>query len=841
MRQDDSRAHDAQYEWLQTPAGDRIIPAINARHFTNRANAQAALREHFGNDLHGEDRLFVVIGSDSGQLIRFVQEHNVRSRGTRWIFIEPEIVHNLLQDNPDVTRHLDDYVRLITPDRWEEEAGLLQLVEYFKVEGVKLRLSLGAIDDTTPDYAQIASQIDADLLAKQFQFNITFNPGSFLRPQILCAPTFEADVGCLRGRLPQTTAVVIAGGPSLDKQIDWLTANRDLVLVIAVSRVSRRLQQAGVTPDILVTVDPTDLSLAVSTEMFDFPSPPLLITSNHPYPPLLNRWPGKTLHAGNRIPWDEPALNPTRAFENAGPTVTHVAARLAAFMGSDRVVFLGLDLCHSPEGQTHASGSSEAEAGPLMDFSAIPVTTNTGGRAWTSPDYYSGIGAMSHIAAEAQGVEFINPAEHGAAIEGVGHCTLAEVPLPLTALDKSVLADVMRGKQPDERREDLETLLSTFESMASDLEKVGNLGQLGLESNRAYFNLTHPERQKRHKRRMAAIDRLLRAHYPNAFGLVQRGATRAILRSDLPHDFFDLDEHQAETLANRYYGAISQEARRLIKPIEQASEWARTRLMELAPQPDTGTIIERYLEFDEPERALWLERHHDLPGDATRPANELYDQRIQALLEKNDRRNMDKRSPQAAIRQIERLYSHKEQDALERLARSIDARDKTDGGNPYSAYATGLLEEEKGNLAEAAETYITGLNNASPEQDTLLIERILLRLARVYMEGDQSENAVDPLEMAAKINPTHWRLVARLALLQNDAERGIDALGNHLKFFPGDIERIKQMVRLFVALEITDGIDFCEQYLSYCTPADRVELESFLAEARQTLGARDSG
>ncbi len=836
---------ESSREWLQTQHGDWILPSINARHFgsprnaaedPSKSHAQKVLAEHFGGRLHQEDRLYIIIGSDSGQLLRFIREHAPTPRGSRWLVIEPEGVLQTLQQNPALGTYCDDYVQLVAFDEWRERANLLQLSAYFRIDGVRLERSLGALDNTDPDYVEHTARLDAHLTAERFRTIAQINAAPFIEPNILSAPNFHGGVDSFEKIFAGKTAVIVAGGPSLDDQINWLIEHRNALFVIAVSRVSGRLQAVGLKPDIVVTVDPFPISLIVSRQIFDFSDETILFTGSHPYPELTNRWPHTIFCVGQLVPWADQTVNDHRSIPSLGPTVTHTAAQLAVFMGFREIVFFGLDLCHAPDGRTHAAGSSEAEAGPIMDFSAIPVTTNKGESTWTTPDYFAGIQAMAEIAGLYKSVRFVNPGPNAATINHVEFEPLRNITVPPGNFDRFPLDRIRLNTNREVRATHLKALAESMEAITEDMRKVTNLAQLGLESNQAYFNLTHPARQKRHKRRMQAIDRLFEGRYRQAARLAQRAAKRAILQTALPHDFFELDRQQAENLASRYYDAIREEARRLVGPLELARNRIDTRLMELRDDVDSEEIASRYLEFEEPERIGWLEANRETTsGPQAKRARLAYASSIENLLEKDRERHRRKRSPRASLRQIERHFTSQKPKALASLASSLEYHKEADVARPYARYADGLLNELSDDLLVAAENHAKVVEHADPQQDAVLLEHALLRMSHINLEAGQSENALAILQTAATLNPTHWRLVARLALLENEAETGITALTRHLEHFPSDVGRIKQMIRLFVALQIPDGIDFCEQYLPYCSPTGRSELREFLDQARATL------
>lgn len=835
-------------EWLQTQQGDWILPSINARHFGTQQTsspargAQGVLEQHFGNSLHQEDRLYILIGSDSGQLLRYIREHAPLPRGARWLVVEPEHVMKTLQRNPEIDTYCDEFVQLVSFDNWESRAKLLQLPSYFRIDGVVLVRSLGALDGTDPEYIKLTAFFDAHLTAERFRTTLQIDIAPFIEPQILSAPNYHGTIDPFMNIFKGKQAVIIAGGPSLDDQIDWLTEHQDALFLIAVSRISYRLVESGITPDLVVTVDPHPVSLTVSRAMFEFPEKTVLVTGTHPYPGIANRWPHALFCAGPIVPWHDEALSSGSTIRMSGPTVTHMAAQLAAFMGFSEIVFCGLDLCHSKDGQTHASGSSEASLGPLMDFSALPVTTNRGESSWTTPDFYAGIDAMSEIAKRIATVRFINPSPNAAFIEHVQHQPIESITVPREPFDRAPLDQILNATTPSIREGQLHALEISLAEVEEELEKVANLAQLGLESNRAYFNVTHPARQKRHKRRMQAIDQLFKRKFHRSARLAQRAATRAIALTDLPHDFFAIDQGKAERLANQYYAAIEEQARRLSAPIRLARARVATRLLELSREVSREEIAYRYLEHGEPERIRWLDANlHGPEGPYAEKSRAEYDRWIDTLLNENQTKQSRERSPRASLRQIERLFSNRNTNALKALADSLDRHQETETARPYARYAHGLSRELDGELVEAAEAHARVIAEADTERDTVLLEHALLRMAHINLEAREPTSALTALQTAAALNPSHWRFVARLALLENDAETGITALIHHLEQFPSDIERIKQLVRLFVALEVPEGIPFCEQYLPYCPPAARNALNMFLEDARQALGPPSNG
>ncbi|OZA81019.1 MAG: hypothetical protein B7X64_03555 [Halothiobacillus sp. 39-53-45] len=835
---------------VQTAAGDWIFPELNALHFamvrptaqpnnTQSTNhALQVLDAHFHQHLHSQDQLYILVGSDSGQLIAFVQSKSPLPRGSRWLFIEPEPYAEVVRQTPAIAALLDDYVHLATPETWEETANQLLINAYFRINGVVFERSLAALDHPTAAYLSLVDAVDAKLT--QQRFAVVSNMGSepFITAQLVNAVNFYHDCRTIKGLFKGKKALILAGGPSLDAQIDWIKAHRPQLFLIAVSRISARLLAVGIQPDLIATVDPYPLSLTVSRQMFDFDHRCILVASNHAYPGIVNRWPHRVLYTDMLLPWVESkpeeheeswvALNSEHNLSSAGPTVTHTCVALAAYLGFTEIAFAGLDLCHAPNGQTHASGSSETAAGPLLDFSAIKVITNLGNTAWTTPDYYGGIEAIEHLARalKPQGVRLINPSPDAVAMEGVAFTPLADLDWPREPFDRSAL-DAAIKSQPADHIARLERLELACSTMATQVKTVEVLAQMAMEANRAFFHGVNPARQKLHKRRMRAIDLLLRRDYPAAEMLVKQMAKRDILTTDLPHDFLALDAQQAEHLGLRFYASLVKATQTLHPLFERVADRLHTRLLEQKKSVSVDDLLARYIQHNEPERALWLRVNWHLDPAATTQADQMFEQTLDQLIAYDIKRNQEKREPKAGLRLAEMHFSQKNPLALETLIHALGSHPDTAYAAPYQHYLQGLQAELTQEPGQAMTYYEQVITTAEPTRDALLLEHCLLRVSAISLAAGEALQANQALDTAAQLNPNYWRLAGHLAELRGDMPHAIEALAQHVQLFPGDAPRIKQLAELFKKLGSIEGIKQCLNLLPFCPATQRDELHNY--------------
>ncbi|MGE4355475.1 6-hydroxymethylpterin diphosphokinase MptE-like protein [Halothiobacillus sp.] len=841
------------FELIQTAFGDWIFPELNALHFAaphpdafqhgnqkSKSHALNVLSGYFNGHLHAQDRLYIIIGSDSGQLIKYVQTLDPLPRGSRWLFIEPEPYARILQQTPAISDLLDDYVHLATPETWEETANQLLIDDYFRIGGVIFERSLAAFDHPTSTYLSLVDTLDAQLTQRRYAVVANMGNEPFIAAQIANAVNFYHDCSGIKNIFEGKKAIILAGGPSLDSQIDWIKAHRQQLFLIAVSRISARLQAASIQPDMVVTVDPFPISLTVSRQMFDFDHRCILVASNHAYPGIVSRWPHRLLYTNTLLPWIEKKpedsqdswvpLNPTQNLNSVGPTVTHTCVVLAAYLGFKEIAFAGLDLCHSPEGLTHASGSSEASAGPLLDFSAIKVTTNLGHLAWTTPDYFGGIGALENLARllGSQGVKLFNPSPNAVAIKGVAFTPLEAIDWPIVPFDRSALDTAIKSTTA-ERIAHLERLKTTYRKMADDVRSVEQLAHLGIEANRAFFHGVNPKRQQMHNRRMRAIDRLLRRRYPEAESLVKAMAKRNILAADLPHDFFALDAKQAERMGFKFYASLTTAAKTLHPIFEQTLNRLETRVAELDRSLIIDEILERYIKFDEPERALWLAINWHLDPASVLKAEKIYAQNLEKQIEDNLKANQEKRHPKASLRLAEMHFSQQNNAALEALIRALANHPDEEQAGPYWNYLQGLHAELKHNPAQAMEHYEQVITTAEPERDALLLEHCLLRVSSISLLVGNHIQANQALGTAAQLNPNHWKIAGHLAELRGDMPHAIEIYIKHLQLFPGDSSLIYRLAHLFKNSGSVEGIRECLSLVDFCTPAQQEQLREKLS------------
>ncbi len=215
------------------------------------------------------------------------------------------------------------------------------------------------------DYYQSAlNDLEHRLHLRKTEFEFTSAQGTKIQQNMwnnIPSIVASSGINSLRGKFKGKPAIVIAAGPSLDKNVHLLKGIEKNFLLIAVDTAYRTLQNHGIEPHIVVSTDPTELNL----KHFDglTPSPETILAFDpEVYHAIPSQWTGprrflnleKTILAR----WLEISAGPF-GFLPKGSSVGHTAFFLAREMGADPIIFIGLDLAFNQDGgATHTAGSA---------------------------------------------------------------------------------------------------------------------------------------------------------------------------------------------------------------------------------------------------------------------------------------------------------------------------------------------------------------------------------------------------------------------------------------------------------------------------------------------------
>ncbi len=227
----------------------------------------------------------------------------------------------------------------------------------------------------------------------------------------------DGDVASLFHTQDKNTILVAAAGPSLSQQLDRIRQYRNRYPLIAVNSALRPLTQAGITPDVVLVIDP-DPKILASFQSFDltpFHNVPLIYSPRVPRE-VLEAWPGPRLAAYSAHGCYEAVrkTHPKGDLFSSGSAL-HSAVDLGVKMGAEAIVLLGSDLAF-PKGQRYANGAGwgEQDAGGAKHW----VLDGHGQKIETTPAFRGYLRDLETYIHHHPNVRFYNTSLDGAHIQG---------------------------------------------------------------------------------------------------------------------------------------------------------------------------------------------------------------------------------------------------------------------------------------------------------------------------------------------------------------------------------------------------------------------------------------
>lgn len=744
---------------------DRYFFEIN-RGIFDRSGATAVYDQQFKKTLSQPDSLFVIIGTDSGCLIEYVNQLPP-AQGSMYVFIElPEVIDALATQKASLFP-LPNNVIVCTQSEWEALLTDTRWVHFVVREKMQCLRAFCAIDCFYPAYTEFTYTVEQIVVQLAWRIKGQIAAHTFVRQQLKNLPYNHTPAACLRDTFKGQRAIVCAGGPSLDQHLDWIKAQRDSLLVVAVSRVAKRLQDVGITPDMVVSVDPNARSFDVSREIFLYEPLPLFVHAYHVYHELAQAWPGQHVYLGPRYMWDLEEDN----VAVMGPTVTNAAIHILVAMGCDEICLAGLDLCFSPEGHTHAKGSQEFEAGPALGYLGMQVPTNEGGIAQTDPAFYESIHTIATQAAEAVtvGCQLINLSGQAAKIDHVQYCQRDALDVRAPQFNvRARLNEIVSNATPKVSH-DTQAAKASLQGMQADLSSVMRTCQTALSVLRA--STVSPQAWDEINTLEADMARKY-SHVLTVLKLFGYQYFTPLYEAQLA---MDADTQNSETVKRASQAGFQAyiDAGQALQPLLAA---ALVDVKASAALDSTG-LNEGTLP-DAPARAWYCLKRF---GDHTSVHTALTQRAAAFETRLSESRTRLKHNPyikspkRTLTHKLLYLFNHKDVDAIIALINQMQAHPVEDGEH-LKLLAYGYVAELNDHPQDAKEAYYAAA------QDEGLQELALNHLTSVLMSEKDFHNAAQALDCLACVSPGYLPLAAQAwqALGECDKAQGYQAQFNAL-------------------------------------------------------------
>ncbi len=223
-------------------------------------------------------------------------------------------------------------------------------------------------------------------------------------------------------------AFVCAAGPTLSEWFDWIKRERTPKdTVIAVSTALKPMLKAGITPNLVVIVDPNDDMIGhfegVDLESLSSVGLCYTLMVRHDIP-LMWRGPRYGFYI-NELTMVEKSKELNRGIVFCSGTVLHPCCDIATFMGHPSVYLFGADLSYV-DGLTHVQGATYVEDAPCV---LRPTIVNGyGERVNTEPNMIGYLRDLENYILANQEIKWIKAGKKGA--EAVGTTWLEDLEWP---------------------------------------------------------------------------------------------------------------------------------------------------------------------------------------------------------------------------------------------------------------------------------------------------------------------------------------------------------------------------------------------------------------------------
>lgn len=263
-------------------------------------------------------------------------------------------------------------------------------------------------------------------------------------------------------------AIIVAAGPSLDKNIDEIVQAKGKAVIFAVDSALKYLLQRDIIPDFVVTLDATKSLNHFKDERFkEIP----LFCKSISNPQLLD------LHHGRKIFYsNETFLNSLfarigkeQSVFGVGGSVATAAFAICVILGFRRIIMIGQDLCYQGE-NTHAGGVIKNAHGSAQG-AMMMVEDIYGNMVKARYDWYTYLLWFEETIAVCPKIEVIDATEGGAKIKGTQIMTFSEA-IQKYCVNNIDVDKLMNHKKPVIGNEELTMVIQYFKESVADLDSI---------------------------------------------------------------------------------------------------------------------------------------------------------------------------------------------------------------------------------------------------------------------------------------------------------------------------------------------------------------------------------
>lgn len=791
------------YIFSENPWGEKYIEEINRTDFTNALSTDL-FNQILDFNLQEENCLFIISGSDSGLLLPWLHKQKI-GRGSRLAVVELDEVYALVA--PAYRGLLDDShagnaggsastITLHKFSTWQDD--IFDGSDHAWIRGGTVRLLES--NASSADYSRLYTAMHRAISKATEQRMTEVSTG--LNREIFSKMQFRNAVDSIEplrinSKIGQgKTAVVLGGGPSLDLHLDWIKQHRENLFLIAVSRIANKLLKEELKPDLVVSVDPQDVSYEVSKQGVLWTDVPLAY-NYHVSAKLLQQWQGPTFYMGRRLPWhsEEQEKNCVPA---CGPTVSHAAVIIATHLGFSQILMTGVDLCFSASASTHADDSPEQMIQKMPTLCNAQVKTYTGRIAGSNILLKNSVDALEEIGAYSrqQNIQLYNLSEDAAYCPSIGHLATHNVELPE---EKPTLSEYVNLDVRSVTMKELENLEREFKRARHIFSKIRTMCTKAKTLVEQIHGKNAVGNSAKISSKLARLRKQIESEYPEYINAVTYHYGIEFSKTNVPTDFNDMSAEELVGWGQHYYKLVERGARSLIEEIDAQIPRLQLRRDEQDVNVDIRQLVKRWREDETPGRILRWKR---LNWGNVKPQERAWIQRtigkFRATLNaptakysqfyRSQNENVDN-----VLKSLVFLMENQSISELQAIELKLDA-----SVWPYSAfkpYTAGLIKILQDDRTSAMGEFQGAIDICSARMDThpdaidsmkRLIEECLVRMTSCSMKLNDYQSAMTTLGMLCEMLPSYVVSYAKMLDLCGQRDFAIELLQSYVELYPAN-------------------------------------------------------
>jgi hypothetical protein len=263
--------------------------------------------------------------------------------------------------------------------------------------------------------------------------------------------------------------IIVAAGPSLDKNVQQLKAAKGKSIIIATDTAINRLLSYNIIPDFTITLDPSKPTMFYTDDrtkdiplFYHMPSNHEIVSKHNGRKFIYNR--------DNYVSALLKDCKKSACFNATGGSVATAAFSVCISIGFKRIIMIGLDLAFSGN-VTHAGG---VQASDQQMQQQMVMVEDINGEMIPSPwNFYTFLLWFNDAIDVCKDVDVIDATEGGAKLKGATIMTLSEAIEKYCILEVNI-SEIIEKLEPTFNNTEMKKLNEYLQNSIDDLDKTNS-------------------------------------------------------------------------------------------------------------------------------------------------------------------------------------------------------------------------------------------------------------------------------------------------------------------------------------------------------------------------------